>query len=216
MIQVPKSKSLREPVMNTVHVKALPALVRFEFTTDDPKFRNRLFGAIFKNQCPDFECSLGSPSGTGSSYTALWRAEHADAVQAWARSSGIHITKALVEGGMIHLKLPNIGDIALGVTSPCFADAARVVRLCFADAERMLGDQGLAPTALNWLAICDHFLSLPLIRLERAAAFRLLRQAIERTALGAVRMDPHSARQVMERAALGGEDGPAPRASGNE
>jgi hypothetical protein len=53
----------------------------------------------------------------------------------------------------------------------------------------MLVDQGLEPTALNWITVCNHFLSLPLIRVERAAAFRLLRQAIERAALLAVLVD---------------------------
>jgi hypothetical protein len=64
-----------------------------------------------------------------------------------------------------------------------------VVAPCIVDVEHMLADQGLAPTALNWIAVCHHFLSLPLIRPERSAAFRLLHQAIERAALGAVRID---------------------------
>lgn len=65
------------------------ALIMFKFSSDDDQFRTRLFQAILDDQCPDFERSLGSPSGTGRSYTALWRPEHAGAVRAWARSIGV-------------------------------------------------------------------------------------------------------------------------------
>lgn len=169
--------------MMTVRVKILPALVMFEFASDDPQLRKRLCDAILCNQCPDFECSLGSPNGTGSSYTALWRAEHADAVRSWAQSIGLNILSTdgslRNEEPLANIKLPDIGDIAPG----------GVVAPCLADAERLLTDQGMEPTALNWLAVCDHFLNLPLIGAERTAAFRLLRQAIERVALAAVRIN---------------------------
>lgn len=64
-------------------------VIMFKFSTDDNQFRSRLLHAIFGGQCPDFECSLGDPSGTGCDYTAMWRPEHADAVRTWARSVGI-------------------------------------------------------------------------------------------------------------------------------
>lgn len=80
---------------------------------------------------------------------------------------------------MVHIPLPDIGDIAPG----------GVVGPCIRDAERMLADQGLEPTARNWLVVCDHFLSLSLICDEQGAAFRLLRQAIERAALAVVSID---------------------------
>ena len=160
----------------------LPGLVQFAFTSDEPSLRSRLFNAILSDSCPDFECSLGSPSGTGSSYTAMWRPEHADAVHTWARSVGIHVlnTDCRMNSPMAHILLPDIGDIAPG----------GVVGPCISDAERMLADQGMEPTARNWIAVCDHFLSQSLIGNERAAAFRLLRQAIEHAALTAVKIDP--------------------------
>jgi hypothetical protein len=80
---------------------------------------------------------------------------------------------------LAHIQLPDIGDIAPGgVGAPCLADV-----------ERLLADQHMEPTARNWIALCDHFLSLPLISVGHAVAFRLLREAIERAALGAVRID---------------------------
>lgn len=79
------------------------------------------------------------------------------------------------------IKMPDVGDIAPGgVVAPCIADVTQ-----------MLADQRLEPTALNWIGVCDHFLSLPLIRAEQAAAFRLLRQAIERAALSAVEIEQY-------------------------
>lgn len=62
------------------------ALVLFEFSSDDPEFRSRLFAAIEADQCPDFTRSFG---GSGRSYAALWRPERAEAVRAWARSIGM-------------------------------------------------------------------------------------------------------------------------------
>jgi len=175
--------------MNTANVKTLPALVMFELSSDDHLLRKRLFVAISEGTCPDFECSLGSPSGKGDSYTALWRAEHAEAVRAWAQSVGLSILNTagapspqppkVDETSSIHIQLPDIGDIAPG----------GVVAPCLADVERMLADQHMEPTALNWIALCDHFRSLPLISVGRAGAFHLLREAIERAALGAVRID---------------------------
>lgn len=173
--------------MMTARVNNLPSLVMFEFWFDDPQFRKRLFNAILCHQCPNFECSLGSPSSTGSSYTALWRVAHADAVRTWAQSVGIRIHSAdgslrnkVREEPSINVQLPDSGDIAPG----------GIVGSCIIDVERMLTDQRMEPTALNWLAVCDHFRSLPLLCAERAAAFRLLRQAIERVALTAVKIDP--------------------------
>jgi hypothetical protein len=165
-------------------IKILPSLVMFELSSNNSLLFKQLLAAILDGACPDFECSLGSPSGTGSSYTALWRAEHVGAVRAWAQSIGLSILSAdeavSSTGALPHIQLPDIGDIAPG----------GVVPQCLADAERLLSDQGLEPTALNWIAVCDHFLSLPMTTVGRVAAFRLLRKAIERAALGAVRIDP--------------------------
>jgi hypothetical protein len=83
---------MKEPVVLTTCTETSLVLVMFKFSSDDDQFRARLFDAILSDRCPDFECSLGSPSGTGHSCTALWRPEHADAVRAWARSIGIHVT----------------------------------------------------------------------------------------------------------------------------
>jgi hypothetical protein len=161
----------------------------FKFSPDDVQFRGLLFEAIYNDRCPNFEISLGE---TGSDYTALWRPEHADAVRTWAQSVGINVTSlagtptsSSKPSHMPSIRLPDIGDIAPG----------GVVAPCLADAERMLADQGLAPTALNWIAVCDHFRSLPLISPERACAFRLLRQAIERASLGAVTITARPATQ---------------------
>jgi len=169
----------------TTCVKIMPVLVMFEFSSDDPGFRKRLLDAILDDHCPDFECSLGSPGLTGKSYTALWRAERAKAVCLWAESIGSEMFKSPSTVNphlppMAHIPLPDIGDIAPG----------GVVGPCISDAERLLADQCLESTAHNWIAVCDHFLSLPLICSERAAAFRLLRQAIERAALAAVKINP--------------------------
>jgi hypothetical protein len=179
--------------MNTARSKILPALVMFEFSSDNALLCKRLLAAILDDACPDFECSLGSPSGKGNSYTALWRVEHAEAVRAWAQSIGLSILNTdgapnpphpeVGETSLAHIQLPDIGDIAPG----------GVVAPCLADVERLLADQHMEPTALNWIALCDHFLSLPLISVGRAVAFRLLREAIERAALGAVRIDPRPA-----------------------
>jgi len=157
-------------------------LVKFAFTSDDPKLRTRLFDAILDGRCPDFECSLGSPSKTGSSYTAMWLPEHVAAVLAWAQSIGIHVssTDCTTNHPMTSIQLPDVGDIAPG----------GVVGPCISDAERMLADQGMEPTARNWIAVCDHFLSQALICSGRSAAFRLLRQAIENAALATVKIDP--------------------------
>ena len=62
-------------------------LVLFEFSSDDPGFRSRLFAAIDADECPDFTRSLGG-DGPGRNYAALWRPEHAEAVRVWARSFG--------------------------------------------------------------------------------------------------------------------------------
>lgn len=167
----------------TASVKVLPALVMFEFSSNDPGFRKHLFDAIIDDSCPDFECSLGSPSLTGRTYTALWRTEHAEAVRTWARSFGFNVFTGCdtdLNPPMAHIPLPDIGDIAPG----------GVVGPCIHDAERLLADQGLEPTARNWVAVCDHFLSQALICSGRSMAFRLLRQAIERAALAAVKIDP--------------------------
>lgn len=163
-------------------LKTLPTLVMFEFSSEsnNEQPRKLLFDAILCGKCPDFEYSLG---GEWDAYQALWRAEHAPAVQAWAESNGLRFHCAgnatRREESLPRIKLPDIGDIAPG----------GVVGPCLADAERMLADQGLAPTARNWLAVCDHFLSLPLLSPGRAAAFRLLRRGIEHDALGAVEID---------------------------
>jgi hypothetical protein len=111
----------------------------------------------------------------------MWLPEHVAAVLAWAQSIGIvSNTDCTTNHPMTSIQLPDVGDIAPG----------GVVGPCISDAERMLADQGLEPTAGNWIAVCDHFLSQSLIRNERAAAFRLLRQAIERAALAVVKIDP--------------------------
>jgi hypothetical protein len=182
---------MKEPATMTTCVETLPALVMFKFSSEDDQFRAHLFDAILSGKCPDFECSLGSPSGTGSSYTALWRTELAAAVRAWARTADIHVTCEATADIQGHIKLPNIGDIAPG----------GVVAPCIADVERMLADQGLEPTARNWIAVCDHFISQPLIRVEHAGAFRLLRQAIERAALSAVMVDVGASEARNERRA---------------
>jgi hypothetical protein len=100
------------------------------------------------------------------------------------------------ETSSIHIQLPDIGDIAPG----------SVVDSCLADVERMLGDQHLEPTALNWIAVCDYFLSLSLISVGRAVAFRLLRKGIERSALGAVRIAPRWIVVASELEGLGKDD----------
>ena len=60
-------------------------LVLFHFSSYDETFRSQLLSAIIAGKCPDFECSFG---GSGRSYAALWKPEHADAVRAWAQSVG--------------------------------------------------------------------------------------------------------------------------------
>lgn len=184
------SWNMQKPGKLTAHVTRLN-LVKIAFVSDDPGLRKRLFDAIFSEKCPDFECSLGSPCGTGS-YTAMWRPEHAGAVCTWARSIGIDVfstSGGASDPSMSHIQLPDIGDIAPG----------GVVDPCITDAERMLADQGLEPTACNWLSVCDHFLSLPIISTAHTVAFRLLRCAIERAALGAVKIDPRPVpREILE------------------
>lgn len=95
----------------------------------------------------------------------------------------------------LHIKMPDIGDIAPG----------GVVGACIADIERMLADQGLEPTARNWIAVCDHFRSLSLISGARALAFRLLRQAIERDALSAVMIAATPTALTLQEAVTGAE-----------
>jgi hypothetical protein len=182
---------MKEPIMKTAHSKILPALIMFEFSSDDDQLRKHLCDAILDGKCPDFECSLGSPSGKGDSYTALWRVEHAAAVRTWAQSIGLNLNTdgtssphpEIDETSLVHLQLPYIGDIAPG----------GMVAPCLADVERLLADQHMEPTARNWVALCDHFLSLPLISVERAVAFRMLREAIVHATLGAVKINPRLA-----------------------
>ena len=88
------------------------------------------------------------------------------------------MTLSAFHGQQLIKQLPNIGDVAPG----------GVVAQCLANVERMLGDQHMEPTARNWIAMCDHFLSLPLISVGHTVAFRRLRKAIEHTALEAVRI----------------------------
>lgn len=168
------SRSMKEHLVRTTQV------VMFKFSPDGDKFRWLLFEAILNDRCPDFECSLGSQNG-GASYIAMWRPENADAVRAWSRSVGFNVMNLTEDHPALpapSIELPDIGDIAPG----------GMVAPCIANAEKMLADQGLEPTALNWIAVCDHFLSLPLIQPAHVLAFRLLRQGIERAALGAVRI----------------------------
>jgi len=72
----------REP---TVTFCTENTLVLFNFSSDDETFRSQLLSAIIAGKCPDFERSFG---GSGRSYAALWKPEHADAVRAWAQSVG--------------------------------------------------------------------------------------------------------------------------------
>lgn len=184
------SALLHPQSMRTAQVKSMPALVMFTFSPGDDQFRGLLFEAICTDRCPDFEIALGE---TGSGYCALWRPEHADAVRTWAKSVDSTVANSTASppsstiSDMPSIDLPDMCDSAPGGVTALCADAA----------ERMLSDQGLAPTALNWIAVCDHFLSLPLTSREQAFAFRLLRQAIERAALGAVRINvPPAAQEV--------------------
>lgn len=89
---------------------------------------------------------------------------------------GMMTSDAKISRPSLTISLPDIGDIAPG----------GVVAPCVADIERMLADQRLAPTALHWIAMCDHFLSGALESAERRTAFWLLRDCIRRDALSAV------------------------------
>ena len=123
--------------MNTARFKILPAFVMFEFSSDNALLCKRLLAAILDDACPDFECSLGSPSGKGNSYTALWRVEHAEAVRAWAQSIGLSILNTdgapspqppeVSETSSTHIQLPDIGDIAPGMK--CEASSVPVTRI---------------------------------------------------------------------------------------
>lgn len=123
--------------MKTARFKILPTLVMFEFSSDNALLRKHLLSAILDGTIPDFECALGSPSGTGNSYTALWRAEHTEAVCGWAQATGLRVSTPVGAPSLpgheetVHIQLPDIGDIAPG----------GVVAPCLADIERMLADQ---------------------------------------------------------------------------
>lgn len=84
-----------------------------------------------------------------------------------------HVTSSKTE---VFMDLPDIGDIAPG----------GIVPAAIADINRMLADQHLEPTASNWIAMCDHFLSQSLISPGFATAYRLLRAGILRSALSMV------------------------------
>jgi len=111
----------KEPIRGTARSKILPALVMFELSSDNSLLCKQLLTAILDDECPDFECSLGSPSGKGNDYTALWRVEHAEAVRNWAQSIGLSFRSTEGAPSRTHpevggtpssyIQLPDIGDV---------------------------------------------------------------------------------------------------------
>lgn len=179
--------------MNTANFKILPALVTDDTLTNTDILIERGNATCDAAQASSLRRACEDAlSGVGGQAT---RARIAAAIN--ARRKGINEVDAACadtdgETSSTHIQLPDIGDIAPG----------GVVAPCLADVERMLADQHMEPTALNWIALCDHFLSLPLISVGHAGAFRLLRKAIERAALRAVRIDlPPASRRISQEAA---------------